>query len=100
MASPRPAGNRYGSTSRWENSEAHGLRLLVTGVTSSGREVFAVLQPLDQADGAWRLRTAPERYDWADDPALSPEDIRARLRELPAAYVFTSREEYLLPCRW
>jgi hypothetical protein len=37
-----------------------------------------------------------EPYDWADDPALSTEDIRARLRGLPAALVFTSREEYLL----
>ena len=37
-----------------------------------------------------------EPYDWTDDPALSPEDVRARLRTLPAVPVATSREEYLL----
>lgn len=42
----------------WEDSEIHGLRLLVTGDTGDGRGVFAVLQPLDPTDGAWRLRTA------------------------------------------
>jgi hypothetical protein len=40
--------------------------------------------------------TSDELYDWVDDPALSPEDIRARLQGLPEVPVFTSREECLV----
>lgn len=45
-------------SARWDDSEVHGLRLVVTGCTRAGREVFAVLQPFDPTDGVWRLRTA------------------------------------------
>jgi hypothetical protein len=33
-----------------------------------------------------------DEYDWADDPALSPDVIRARVRSMPKAIVVTSRE--------
>jgi hypothetical protein len=49
------------------------------------------------AHGGQDEAVAPdEPYDWADDPELSPEDIRARMRGLPAVPVFTSQEDYLL----
>jgi hypothetical protein len=42
----------------WDDSDEHGRRLYVFGTTGAGREVFAVLDPVDEADGVWQLRTA------------------------------------------
>jgi hypothetical protein len=53
---------------------------------------MAILETSGHDEGV----TTGEPYDWADDPELSPEDVRARLGRLPAVPVFTSREEYLL----
>jgi hypothetical protein len=43
---------------RWTYSDDRGLRLSVVGVTASGRRLKLILQPVDEGDGVWRLRTA------------------------------------------
>ncbi len=42
----------------WAWDSRRGSRLVVEGVTRSGRIVRAVLYPVDLADGTWRLGTA------------------------------------------
>jgi hypothetical protein len=42
----------------WHVDPVHGRRLLVTGLTSTGRLLKIILQPVDARDGTWRLRTA------------------------------------------
>jgi hypothetical protein len=42
----------------WHDDPRHGRRLLVIGRTNAGRVLKIVLQPVDVADGTWRLRTA------------------------------------------
>lgn len=51
--------NRY-RHARWDDDPRHGLRLLVVGETREGRRLKIVLQPVDETDGMWRLRTAFE----------------------------------------
>lgn len=42
----------------WDYHPKHGRRLLVEGRTVRGRVLKVILQPVDTADGSWRLRTA------------------------------------------
>lgn len=42
----------------WDTDPQHGRRLLLTGRTREGKLLRVVLQPVDPADGSWRLRTA------------------------------------------
>jgi hypothetical protein len=42
----------------WEDHPLHGRRLIASGRTASDRRILAVLQPVDAADGTWRLRSA------------------------------------------
>lgn len=42
----------------WHDHRTYGRRLLLTGVTGSGRILKVILQPVDVNDGTWRLRTA------------------------------------------
>lgn len=42
---------------RWHEG-GRGRRLAVTGTTSDGRRLNAVLYPADEADGTWWLATA------------------------------------------
>jgi len=51
------APNRY-RRAWWHDDENYGRRLLVLGQTRTGRSLKIILQPLDEADGTWRLRTA------------------------------------------
>lgn len=43
---------------RWEDHPQHGRRLLVIGRTYAGKRLKVVLEPVDQTDGVWLLRTA------------------------------------------
>jgi hypothetical protein len=45
----------------WEAHPAHGLRLLVEGVTWDDVAIKVILQPVDVREGVWRLRTAMRR---------------------------------------
>lgn len=42
---------------RWHVHEEYGRRLLVVGRTDGGRLLKVILQPVDESDGTWRLRT-------------------------------------------
>lgn len=47
----------------WEDHPDHGLRVIAVGTTWTGRTLMAVLQPVHEADGTWRLRSARARND-------------------------------------
>ncbi|HEY9371007.1 hypothetical protein [Streptomyces sp.] len=49
--------NRY-RQAVWDDHPEHGLRLYVLGETRTGRPIKVILQPVDELDGTWRLRTA------------------------------------------
>lgn len=42
----------------WHEHPVHGRRLLLIGLTESGRTLKVILQPVDETDGTWSLRTA------------------------------------------
>lgn len=42
----------------WHVDPVHGRRLLVKGHTAAGRGLKVILQPVDEAAGRYRLRTA------------------------------------------
>lgn len=42
---------------RWEDHPDHGRRLLVIGRTHQGKRLKVVLEPIDEYDGIWLLRT-------------------------------------------
>lgn len=42
----------------WLNDPDYGERLLVRGPTFDGVELLVVLEPVNEADGIWRCRTA------------------------------------------
>jgi len=41
----------------WHDHPEYGRRLIVVAVDEQGRTLKVVLQPVDIADGTWRLRT-------------------------------------------
>ena len=45
-------------SSKWEFHESYGLRVIVLGNLKTGRKFMAILQPINPAEGQWRLRTA------------------------------------------
>lgn len=45
----------------WEDHERHGLRYVIKGTNSAGRVILGALQPVDETDGTWALRTARAR---------------------------------------
>jgi hypothetical protein len=51
------APNRY-RRAAWHDHPDYGRRLIVFGSTSRGKLIKVILQPVDQRDGTWRLRTA------------------------------------------
>jgi hypothetical protein len=51
------APSRY-RRAAWHVHPECGRRLIVFGSTSSGTLIKVILQPVDQRDGTWRLRTA------------------------------------------
>lgn len=42
----------------WEEHPDHGRRLVASGTTRTGRPILAWLEPVDETDGTWRLRSA------------------------------------------
>ena len=51
------APNRY-RRAAWHVHPDYGRRLIVFGLTGNGRLLKIILQPVDERDGTWRLRTA------------------------------------------
>ena len=45
----------------WDDEEAYGERLVLTGSTYNGRRIIAYLRPIDRDDGTWECMTAWER---------------------------------------
>ncbi len=45
-------------TGRWHVHPEYGRRFLRRGATHRGRWLKVILQPVDEAEGIWRLRTA------------------------------------------
>lgn len=56
-AEVREACQQY-TRAGWHDDPEHGRRLLLVGVTSAGRVLKVILQPVYPRDGVWRLRTA------------------------------------------
>lgn len=46
---------------RWDHHEEHGQRLAVACTTQDGVVLKVLLQPVDVAEGIWRLRTVWRR---------------------------------------
>jgi hypothetical protein len=42
----------------WENHEVYGWRVIAVGRTYSNRAIVGALDPVDEVQGDWRLRTA------------------------------------------
>jgi hypothetical protein len=51
------APNHY-RRAAWHEHPEHGRRLIVFGQIRDGRLLKVILQPVDERDGTWRLRTA------------------------------------------
>ncbi len=51
------APNRY-RRAAWHVHPEYGRRLIVFGSNRDGKLIKVILQPVDQHDGTWRLRTA------------------------------------------
>jgi len=48
----------------WHDHPERGRRLIVVARDEQGRVLKVVLQPIDVADGSWRLRTADLATRW------------------------------------
>lgn len=51
------APSRY-RRAAWHTHPEYGKRLIVFGMTGQGTLLKIILQPVDEHDGTWRLRTA------------------------------------------
>jgi len=51
------APNRY-RRAAWHSHPEYGMRLIVFGLTRQEQLIKVILQPVDESDGTWRLRTA------------------------------------------
>lgn len=45
----------------WDDDPVHGRRLAVSCTTNEGAALLVLLQPVDVAEGIWRLRTVLRR---------------------------------------
>lgn len=68
--------------SRWLDDE-QGRRLLVRGVTRTGRQLRVVLYPVDLGEGLWRLGTAMPA---CESPRVEPDDTDMTGQEFDALF--------------